>query len=490
MCSTGPHLELFRKLEFIIISIIIHFGFGTNNAAYSSIGQASVTQLFNVLHDIQTFESSTFNSNSCKNFHLNLFTLGDSFDRLFAEDEGFPLRPDATITFVIITNVLAINKQSSWNTTLVRPNELLINGNDAPKYNKTLSRLDSPFELHLVLSQSFNGLNLLSLPIMKNILSLFQASFDESKIFIMVELALTGKGEVNQLLRLNQDFVHFTEDKSYPGFTAKILFVQIYTTEVHFNWVCYLCLNKTQFEWRKWSGQVEQKGILSYSNFHGGSVSVTYYSYLMFTRDIMGCEKGLFILHSDCHRLHAILNILALRLNFTISSKMGPYFQPYEGPVRMEICFTCAFKVEKSLGSVSLRPFLYTTDVTFIYYCDNKPSFQAVTWTIFLEPIGLNLWILLGTCSTLLWVINRNFASGFTIYMMILEQQFNQRKWLRYPCLVLCISPLIVVTFWYSSIITTNIVAPTPPKIIDSFKEFFGLGYRLVTPNPKHTHAQ
>ncbi len=316
-------------------------------------------------------------------------------------------------------------------------------------HGKLLPRLSFRVEINIILDPT-------TLFELNSTFLRFDASFDESSIFLIVL-------ETN--LELPAQFLAFQQSSNYPGFVINPIFTQ-------------------QFG----NGKVRD---MSFQPFK--VTSMTLYTYLFYSTIILGCRNEVLQnLTSKCHRTSAILDIIAHRLNLTIKSQLvSPFnknnFSSFVGPPKLEVCIGCGYIFQKRLSRKSpMLVRLYSTDVTHVYYCTDKSNFEVFRSDMFIEPIRPSLWLLMLVSYLTICLVNKNLHSGFALFATMLAQGINTRKWLRYPRLYVFISPILFVTFWYTSIVTTNIVAPIPSKVIQTFSEFFGLGYRIIGLNEVH----
>ncbi|CAL8142569.1 unnamed protein product [Orchesella dallaii] len=322
-------------------------------------------------------------------------------------------------------------------------------------------------------------------------LSRHDASYDGRNKFLVTQFSNSSSNTI-----ANQ-YYSYTKSKDYPGFVTQLVFVRHNQIGVlkYLN-LCYIC-NKDDF--LKWSPHFLNSDSESRTNKqrleNGFGMKMSLFTYLKYIPNVNNCE--FLILNfkpTECNRAHAMLSIFAKTFNISLVSEVNTesfmQFQNIEGPLTFQVCISCGFQPLTKLQVTPILPVLFHVDVSYIFYCEDTVQFSTSNFAIFINTIDMGVWSLLICCALVFWILNKNYLSGCSIFIMMIYPGFRLEKWLTHHRLFICLCPIMFVSIWYNAFVTSDVVAPIPPNIMQSFKEFFQRGYKFIVRSEDHIQYQ
>ncbi|CAL8098762.1 unnamed protein product [Orchesella dallaii] len=335
-------------------------------------------------------------------------------------------------------------------------------------------------------------------------LQLYDSSFDESINYFIVGaenvISAVEKSQSPQLL-LAQQYFNFSKSDNFPGYVCRITFVfasnteelnagasdVTFTNSIILGTICYLCGSKDYI--LKYSLQLTNNTtsilIELHENFkelsnNGHESRLNFISFTNHVNDVTLCEYNvMFLVKSDCYHIHAILNLVISKTNLTWSNSFSlESFNTYTGPVRVDASSNFELHTIKSVKLLLVK--LYEVESLKFLYCDESVQFEGIQHSIVVDRVHKLVWLLVIILSATLGILNGSIFSGFGIFFIMIDQPINIQGMFKRPRILSPAFAIIFLSWWYRSMISTDMIAPSPPKVISTCKELFNAGYKFL----------
>lgn len=116
------------------------------------------------------------------------------------------------------------------------------------------------------------------------------------------------------------------------------------------------------------------------------------------------------------------------------------------------------------------------------FYCVQKETFTAPTWTWFVTPFDWEIWFLLATSIVLLGLVRQSIRASIEILLYFIYEpigKLDRFSIYTFPSLIF----ISFLSYHYESFITTQITAPRHILIYETTKDLEHAGYKMVIPH-------
>ncbi|CAL8142572.1 unnamed protein product [Orchesella dallaii] len=211
---------------------------------------------------------------------------------------------------------------------------------------------------------------------------------------------------------------------------------------------------------------------------HGSALH--YSSYMNPVKDVSLCEYDvMFLVKSNCFHIHAILSLVLSRTNLTWSnSKSLEPFQTYTGPVSVDACFHFNLYTTKNIKLLLGK--LYEVEGVKYFYCEEGAQFESIRHSVFVDRVDNLVWLLITILSAVISILNGNMFSGLGIFLIMIDQSIKFKGFFKRQRILVPTFVVIFLSWWYRSMISTDMIAPFPPKVISTCEELFKAGYKFI----------
>lgn len=460
-----------------------------------------ITQIQLVL--MVSLVASTFFDHAKQNFVLetlvNLFMLNDN-DLAF--NGMYIIAP--TISSELSEAELQSGMQNLW-SLLLKPVTLVeVKNNCSRLYGNYITKY---------IRESKNGilyviLHPYSLQEIHNALKFLNSSFQESAQFMVIPFG--NKTIQLTATSLAQEYHRFSQAPNFPGYVARIAFVfqekvglKKSQSFIAFGTICYLCKDTSGVWWSQFSLEKISLGSSEFlktfqseiqvlvKNGHASPANLHFYpSFQNLVEDFTVCERDLLYIKmsTKCFQPHVVTAILLATVNLTAVVKIPKEFsEQLEGPVKVAICVRCAFDGKQSSLS-HIKSEFYQVDIIRLFYCEERIVAEEVHQITFIDCVDKRLIILLLLLSILLVIVNDNHvAAGLIVFYLFLLQGFPKMmisKSFKWKGLLPPVFSVVILSWAYCSVLTTDLTVPHSSNLISSCKELFSTGgFRYVMQN-------
>ncbi|CAL8129980.1 unnamed protein product [Orchesella dallaii] len=325
-------------------------------------------------------------------------------------------------------------------------------------------------------------------------LQLYDSSFDESINYFVV-----GTQNFTTYAELAQQYFNFSKSENYPGYVCRLTFVSSretistginnvsLTNSITLSTICYLCGTKDYIFNHSFQPSSNFSSLIIEldENFKkltntGHGSPLRFLAFMNPVDNVALCEYNvMFLVKSDCFHIHAILSLVISKTNLTwsSSSSLQP-FKIYKGPVRVDASFNFDIHAIKNVKLLLAK--LYEVEELKYLYCEESTQFETVQHLVFLDRVDNLVWLLIIIISATLSILNGNVFSGFAILLIMIDQPIKFQRLFRRPGILSPVFVIIFLSWWYRSMISTDMIAPLPPKVMSTCKELFNAGYKFL----------
>ncbi|CAL8142575.1 unnamed protein product [Orchesella dallaii] len=289
--------------------------------------------------------------------------------------------------------------------------------------------------------------------------------------------------------------VHFEElDIENPAFISKVIFLDIEVDEneedykdmtISVGILCYLCPLSERLlpipEFSHITTSIEESYKSVNWKGYGHVAEINDYRSKQHT---LNCESiSYFQRHVECVDKQIILSIIISALNITRGVGEGGFSDILTGSPKFSMCPDCAYPPVGAFTGVAIHAVLNNYRFEKLYYCREKIDHSIKKWTLFFDPMDKVVWICLCIVAAVVGIINRDIHSAFHVFFLLLGQNAtiscskSKRNTFTAPVLL-----VIILSYFYQCILTTNVVAPLPLSVFKTNKELLDQGYKIMVP--------
>ncbi|CAL8142590.1 unnamed protein product [Orchesella dallaii] len=299
------------------------------------------------------------------------------------------------------------------------------------------------------------------------------------------------------------NFLKLTDSEEYPGLIAKFVFLitlcefdtrfqntnSMDFIRVSLGLLCFLCEQNDRMQWVSFaSTQIPLPHVVETLNLkynQQGFGHPAFVNAVFSLRAPDDCEhKAYFTTQPLCTDWNILLDIVFDKTNLSRKPGEGVFGTEIPtGPPRLQICAYCSSPPDNAFTTLAIQMVLVAYRYEKFYYCEKKTSFSTVKWSFFFEPLDEYTWFLLFASAACTALVNFNYQTGLSLFKWILQQRSEHIDSFRNRAVASCAFIVLVISYWYTSIITMNVVAPLPPYEFSTSKELFEAGYRLIIKN-------
>jgi len=201
------------------------------------------------------------------------------------------------------------------------------------------------------------------------------------------------------------------------------------------------------------------------------------------------CRKESYKMYKNCYYDGPVMSIMQQQLNISDVMLIDAFQDSYTP--HPNVCIGCFYDTDEDISEFitsksSHHIQLQTEEIKFLY-CVTQEEYMSPGLDVFSKPFDKYVWICFLISSVGFAISNRSIHHGFDFIWGALAQSF-QMKWSRSNLLSWLLLGLIIITNGYQGVITTDVIAPPKPHVMNA-KELLDKGYRLLSPYKSYSES-
>ncbi|OXA62354.1 hypothetical protein Fcan01_00839 [Folsomia candida] len=251
---------------------------------------------------------------------------------------------------------------------------------------------------------------------------------------------------------------------------------------------CYMCRQERSITWSLQG----HRGFNAKTKFHSleGFKRKLYLQYdrqnLIESRN---CELEMYFgAKKSCDDVTVILQILKTRLNLTVDivddiddlDGLPPSCKGVINPAGLP----ASDNDMELLSSGEFMQFFKDQTVGKLFYCTGSEIFEVGSIDIFVRVVTPEVWAGVGLVTICYGLLRKNVYHGIQTLTFLMGQAIRIPS--SHPnkkLLIGLLLPLVILSAWYVSYLTMDVVVPLKPKVVTSNQELLELGFRFVIPS-------
>ncbi|CAL8122658.1 unnamed protein product [Orchesella dallaii] len=202
------------------------------------------------------------------------------------------------------------------------------------------------------------------------------------------------------------------------------------------------------------------------------------------------CEKSILSGYPDirCRDFNILWDILRTRLNISLET-VGEFQDPETigGLLTLHGCTLCGSIPTDGMSDTKV--IIHDEKVGKFMYCVKQADHSSHDLMYFIRPIKIYVWLLIITLMVVIFCLNNFKSKSVEVVVGILTSQCVYLKGLLiHQRFFAPLAFLYFINLWYQSVVTLNLLAPPPMKVIQTHKELFESGFRIPVPDKSMFH--